>query len=75
MILEDKLTVFFATFTVLCIAVLGMAVGVLMGRPAIKGSCGGLNQVGLAGSCSGACSSEEKEICAVKKAQQLKDSE
>ena len=35
---------------------------------AIKGSCGGLNQVGLAGSCSGACSADEKEVCELKKA-------
>jgi len=37
---------------------------------AIKGSCGGLNQVGLSGSCSGGCSSEEKVICASKNAAQ-----
>ncbi len=64
------MSIFIATFIVITIAVVGMAVGVILGRPAIKGSCGGLNQVGLAGSCSGACSIEEKEICAAKKAQQ-----
>ncbi len=62
------MSTFIATLIVLLIAVAGMAIGVLLGRPAIKGSCGGLNQVGLAGSCSGACSSEEKEMCELKKA-------
>jgi hypothetical protein len=61
-------TIFFITFSILILAFAGMAIGVLLGRPAIKGSCGGLNQVGLAGSCSGACSVQEKEECALKKA-------
>jgi hypothetical protein len=64
------MTTFIATFIILLIAVLAMAVGILMGRPAIKGSCGGLNQVGLGGSCGGACSSQEREECAQRKAQQ-----
>ena len=65
---------FIATFIIIAIAVLGMAAGVLLGRPAIKGSCGGLNQVGLGGSCGGACSLEEKQQCASKKsAQQNRD--
>lgn len=62
------MTVFIATFAIIAIAVIAMAIGVILGRPAIKGSCGGLNQVGLSGSCSGACSSDEREICAIKKA-------
>jgi hypothetical protein len=62
------MSIFFVTFSIILIAVLGMAIGVIFGRPAIKGSCGGLNQIGLAGSCSGACSSEERELCARKKA-------
>ena len=62
------MSIFIATFIIMAIAVIGMAIGVILGRPAIKGSCGGLNQVGLAGSCSGACSSEEKDICAKRKA-------
>ncbi|NQZ53914.1 MAG: (Na+)-NQR maturation NqrM [Piscirickettsiaceae bacterium] len=62
------MSIFIATFIIISIAVIGMAVGVLLGRPAIKGSCGGLNQVGLAGSCGGVCSIEEKEICAKRKA-------
>ena len=63
------MSIFIATFIIISVAVIGMAVGVLLGRPAIKGSCGGLNQVGLAGSCSGACSSDDKEICTKRKAE------
>ena len=62
------MSIFIATFIIIAIAITAMAVGVLLGRPSIKGSCGGLNQVGLAGSCSGVCSSEEKEICTKRKA-------
>jgi hypothetical protein len=65
------MSIFIATFIILTIAVIGMAIGVIMGRPAIKGSCGGLNQVGLSGSCGGVCSTEEKEICAQRKADKL----
>ena len=57
------MTTFIATFVILLLVVAGMAIGVLLGRPAIKGSCGGLNNVGLAGSCSGACSAQEREQC------------
>ncbi len=35
---------FIASFLLFLLAVLGMAVGVLAGRPAITGSCGGLNR-------------------------------
>jgi len=46
-------TIYIATFVVMLIAVIAMAVGVIFGRPAIKGSCGGLNNIkGLEGSCS-----------------------
>ena len=62
------MSIFIATFIIISIAVIGMAVGVLLGRPAIKGSCGGLNQVGLEGSCGGVCSIEAKDICAKRKA-------
>lgn len=69
------MSLFIITFIIISIALIGMAIGVLLGRPAIKGSCGGLNQVGLAGSCSGVCSLEEKEICAKQKAEQQKVSD
>jgi hypothetical protein len=62
------MTIFIATFIIMSIAIIGMAIGVILGRPALKGSCGGLNQVGLTGSCGGVCSADEKEVCALKKA-------
>ena len=66
------MSIFIATFIILSIAVIAMAIGVILGRPAIKGSCGGLNQVGLSGSCGGICSAEEKKICEQRKADTLK---
>lgn len=57
------MTTFIATFIIITIAIIAMAVGVLMGRPAIKGSCGGLNQVGLSGSCGGQCSAAKRQTC------------
>jgi hypothetical protein len=64
------MSTFIAAFVLLLVVVAAMAIGVLFGRSAIKGSCGGLNQIGLSGSCGGACSPEEKEECALHKAQQ-----
>ncbi len=61
------MSVFIATFIIIAIAIIAMAIGVIVGRPAIKGSCGGLNQIGLSGSCSGACSATEKEECTKRK--------
>ena len=61
------MVIFVASFIIIVAAVIGMAVGVLLGRSPIKGSCGGLNQAGLAGSCSGACSASEKTACAQQK--------
>jgi hypothetical protein len=64
------MSTFIIAFVFISIAVIGMAIGVLAGRPAIKGSCGGLNQIGLGGDCGGGCSSEDKEVCEAKKAMQ-----
>jgi hypothetical protein len=63
------MSTYVAAFILLLLVVGGMAIGVIFGRSAIKGSCGGLNQVGLGGSCSGACSAQERDECARKKAQ------
>lgn len=39
------MSVFLITFIVMVLAVLAMAVGVMMGRRELKGSCGGLGNV------------------------------
>lgn len=39
--------VFVASFVVIALAITLMAVGVMAGREPIKGSCGGLNKLGL----------------------------
>ncbi len=52
------MTVFIATFVVFAVAMLALAIGVLLGRGAIKGSCGGLANVDGAADCpycSGTC--------------------
>ena len=58
---------FLAAFFIILLAVMAMAIGVIFGRSAIKGSCGGLNKIGLSGSCGGTCSPQEKEVCAARK--------
>jgi len=59
--------IFFISFIVMAIALLGMGVGVLFGKTNIKGSCGGLNALGRLGvdcnACSEPCDPDEKVIC------------
>lgn len=43
--------IFLATFTVLALAVIGMAVGVILSNRKLKGSCGGLSAVGIDKTC------------------------
>jgi uncharacterized protein len=47
------MTIFLVTFLVMGIAILAMAVGVLVGRRPIGGSCGGLERLGL--ECDAGC--------------------
>lgn len=42
---------FLLTFTLLCLIMLGMALGVIFMNKRIKGSCGGLNAIGDADQC------------------------
>jgi hypothetical protein len=45
------MTVFFLTLLVVGLVVAGMAVGVIMGREPIKGSCGGMGALGIDTAC------------------------
>ncbi len=65
------MTVFLISFLVIGIAILAMAIGVIAGRPEIKGSCGGLNQIGLESDC--ACSRQEREACPNKKKKEARN--
>jgi hypothetical protein len=47
------MTIFLVTFLVMGVAILAMAVGVLVGRRPIGGSCGGLERLGL--ECDAGC--------------------
>ena len=47
------MTTFVLTFLIVLLAALGLAAGVLMGRKAPKGSCGGLGAMGL--ECHAGC--------------------
>ena len=49
----EIITLFFS-FTVILLVIAGMSIGVLNGRKAISGSCGGLNN-GSCELCSGKC--------------------
>lgn len=42
---------FLLTFTIFLAVVAAMSVGVMRGRKPISGSCGGLNNLGVAGAC------------------------
>jgi uncharacterized protein len=55
--------VFLLTFGLFLIAVLAMSVGVLLGRPRLKGSCGGVDREGRPiGDC--ACAQAKLTVCA-----------
>ena len=45
------MTIFIATFLVLGIAILAMAVGVILSNKRIEGSCGGLASLGIEKAC------------------------
>lgn len=51
------------TFIVMTLAVLGMAVGVMLGRSPIKGSCGGLNNMdGVSCGCADPCEKKKRAM-------------
>lgn len=45
------MTLFLITVVVFGLVIAGMAVGVLAGRPPIKGSCGGMGALGIDTAC------------------------
>ena len=45
------MTTLILSFVVVCLAVSGLAAGILMGRKPIQGSCGGLNNFTEGGGC------------------------
>lgn len=59
------MSLFLVTFGTMLLAIAGMAVGVLLGRQPIAGSCGGLNNVDAEGncqSCSRPCESRAQKL-------------
>jgi len=45
------MTLFLLTLLIVGLVVAGMAVGVIAGRPPIKGSCGGMGALGIDAAC------------------------
>ena len=45
------MSLFFISVLVICLVMAGMAVGVMNGRPPIKGSCGGMGALGIDTAC------------------------
>jgi hypothetical protein len=45
------MTIFVLTLIIVGLVIAGMAIGVILGRAPIKGSCGGLGAVGIEGAC------------------------
>ncbi len=45
------MTTLLITIVIMALIVAGMAIGVIFGREPIKGSCGGLNNVGVEEDC------------------------
>lgn len=59
------MNLFLITFSVFVLVMIGMAIGVIVNDRAIKGSCGGLNDIeGLKGACD-IC--EGKKVCSRRK--------
>ena len=54
------MTLFFISAVVIGLVIAGMAIGVIMGRPPIKGSCGGLGALGVDQACE-LCGGDPKQ--------------
>ncbi|WP_280561331.1 MULTISPECIES: (Na+)-NQR maturation NqrM [unclassified Chromohalobacter] len=53
------MTVWLLVFALMLLLLAGMAIGVILGRKPIAGSCGGLNQLGLKEGCD-ICGGDDK---------------
>lgn len=64
------MNLFLVTFAVFVLVMISMAVGVIVNNRAIKGSCGGLNDIdGLKGACD-IC--EGKKVCEKRRSMERK---
>lgn len=58
------MAIFALAFVIVVLAMLGMAIGVLCGRPPIRGSCGGVNKItGSKLNCLGCGNDCDEESC------------
>jgi len=55
------LTTFLLTLSIFALVIGGMALGTIVQNKPLKGSCGGLNAIGIEGDCGGACGRDLKE--------------
>lgn len=55
------MTTMILAFVIMGLVILGMSVGVLLGRKPISGSCGGMSAVGMEGACD-VCGGN-KDLC------------
>ena len=45
------MAIYFISMLIIALVIGGMAIGVIMGRPPIKGSCGGMGALGIDTAC------------------------
>ena len=70
---------FILTFVVLAILIGGMAIGVIMGRKPISGSCGGMTALGMDVACdvckgdAEVCETEQQKAIKAEQAQSKED--
>lgn len=63
------MSVYIFAFIIMVLVIAGMAIGVIMGREPLKGSCGGIQKLGLKGKCE-ICGGD-MEICESEKQKNL----
>ena len=64
------MTVMLMTFGLLLLVIAGMSVGVIFANKPIKGSCGGLSNLGLKESCP-ICGGDDKSVALPEGSEQL----